>query len=622
MNNQSSIKTSFFHSVRFKLPLIFILLVLISLQLVGGYFIRELEQQMRNSFEDQMQTQISLIQDTVRPLLANRNNQDEREFSQQLRQQISRFNSNQMIEIQALDDHGIILATTDPAKQADVGKRSSDRDVDRTIYYAKPVQREFRDSERNGRVERFTVPLFSSNDPGTLLGLLRIDSDIETVYDQIQSITVIFLTSSAIALAVTVLLTFLISKEITRPLEETSNQIQKIAEGNYSERVVPRGNDEIGQLARSVNYLSIRVKEAQDSIESERQRLDSVLRHMSDGVIATNRRNHVVLTNDRALELVGKTEHEVMGKSILSVLNLKDRYTFRQLSMMDEPIMMYFEGETPEELTIIKGETSVIQRESGFVSGMVWVLTDVTEHEKIENDRKQFVSNVSHELRTPLTSVRSYSEALADGAVDDPEISREFLNVIQQETDRMIRMITDLLSLSRMDAKQEKFDFELVDFTALVNHVLDRFDVIVSSASSSKKYKIKRELTSLPVWIEADSDKIIQVIDNIINNAIKYSPNGGTITVRLMTSGNDVVLSIQDEGIGIPQKALTRIFERFYRVDKARSRAQGGTGLGLAISKEVVARHHGRIWANSIENKGSTFFISFPYTQVEGEWEE
>ena len=376
--------------------------------------------------------------------------------------------------------------------------------------------------------------------------------------------------------------------------------------------------DEIGQLAESINYLSVRVGDAQDLTEAERQRLDSVLRHMTDGVIATDRRGKITIINDRSLSILNKTQEEVIGESIIEALDLSDRFSFRELFDQHESILLNYANDEGE--TIIRAEYSVIQRESGFISGLVWVLTDITEHEKIEHDRKQFVSNISHELRTPLTSVRSYSEALVDGAIKDEKVAVEFLNVIQTETDRMIRMISDLLHLSRMDAKQQVINRELIIFKDLVNHILDRFDMMLQSEDyEGKNYIIKRELMEEEVWVEIDQDKLIQVIDNIMNNAIKYSPDGGTIYVRLMSTHNQLVLSIQDQGLGIPQESIPHLFDRFYRVDKARSRAQGGSGLGLSIAKEEIELHNGTIWVNSIENKGTTFFISLPFEEFDSD---
>ena len=402
-------------------------------------------------------------------------------------------------------------------------------------------------------------------------------------------------------------------------------QTLRIARGDYSGQVKVLGNDELGQLAGAVNNLSVRVEEAQESSDSERRRLDSILSHMSDGVLATDRRGNVTIVNNMALQLLGvENEDDLIGKSIIDVLDIRHDYTVRQLVNGEQREMIIDMSNSGNNL-ILNAYFSPIQRESGFVSGLVCVLHDVTSQQKEERERKQFVSNVSHELRTPLTSVRSYVEALSDGAWQDKEIAPKFLKVVQDETDRMIRMINDLLSLSRMDAGTTKLNLEYVNINELFNYILDRFDMIIKKEEDpkKKKYTIERYFTKKDLWVEIDTDKFTQVIDNIMNNAIKYSPDGGVITTRLLETHNHVILSISDQGLGIPRKDLGRIFDRFFRVDKARSRKQGGTGLGLAISKEVINMLGGQIWVDSVEGKGSTFYISLPYVPYEEEdWDD
>ncbi|PKY92068.1 cell wall metabolism sensor histidine kinase WalK [Aerococcus christensenii] len=611
-------KLGFLSSIHFKIPLVIILVLLLGLQLVGAYFIRNLEKEMLRTFDDQMSVQIGFLEDSVRPVIQEKEG-NEADKKAQLINSLRRFNVSNVLDTVVVNANGQILASSNPSNQGNVGQQTTDTTIRSVLYNNMSLNKEYFDSNENIRIKKFVVPIFSSENAGLLLGVLCVTVNIETVYNQVQNIGLIFITSSVIALVFSILLAFLVSKGITRPIQAMTDQIEKIADGNYNDQVKIYSKDEMGILARSINYLSVRVKEAQETTEAERQRLDSVLKHMTDGVIATDRRSRVMITNNRALDFIGKTEEEVIGHSIMEVLNLRDKYTFRELLNMDHDILIPFVNEDGQE-SIIKGEISVIQRESRYVSGLIWVLTDVTEREKIERDRRQFVSNVSHELRTPLTSVRSYSEALSDGALEDPKLAREFLDVIQRETDRMIRMISDLLSLSRMDSNRQEMNLELIDLSRLVDHILDRFDMMLSSEEyANKDYKILRELSDKPIWVEADQDRLTQIIDNILNNAIKYSPDGGNITVRLMTTHNEALLSIQDQGLGIPQKAIPHIFERFYRVDKARSREQGGTGLGLAIAKEVVERLNGRIWVNSIENKGSSFYISLPYDPTIGE---
>ena len=607
----------FFKSIHFKIPVIFILTLLISLQIVGAYFIRSLETEMLTSFDDQVTSQTTFIIDNIQSVMEDEDlNEDEKET--QVNSILRRFNNDSVLEIQLFDSNGFLLATSNPTSQAYIGQRTVDEDIEETLYTGIRSETSGYDSNQEIRIKKFVTPIFSTASSGAMIGILNVTANLETIYSQIQNIMSLFLIASGISLVFTTVLAMLISSQIINPLQKMRDQTKQIAEGNYSTTLDINSEDEIGQLAESINYLSVRVGDAQDLTEAERQRLDSVLRHMTDGVIATDRRGKITIINDRSLSILNKTQEEVIGESIIEALDLSDRFSFRELFDQHESILLNYANDEGE--TIIRAEYSVIQRESGFISGLVWVLTDITEHEKIEHDRKQFVSNISHELRTPLTSVRSYSEASVDGAIKDEKVAVEFLNVIQTETDRMIRMISDLLHLSRMDAKQQVINRELIIFKDLVNHILDRFDMMLQSEDyEGKNYIIKRELMEEEVWVEIDQDKLIQVIDNIMNNAIKYSPDGGTIYVRLMSTHNQLVLSIQDQGLGIPQESIPHLFDRFYRVDKARSRAQGGSGLGLSIAKEEIELHNGTIWVNSIENKGTTFFISLPFEEFDSD---
>ncbi len=454
-----------------------------------------------------------------------------------------------------------------------------------------------------------------------MIGALYVKSDIEQKYTEISNTALIFFTASLIAGLISIIVALLVARSITKPIKEMQKQAVRIAQGDYSEKVDVQGHDELSQLAETFNKLSDRIEDAQDTMEAERNRLDSVLTHMTDGVIATDRRGKVITINEMALSLLNTTNEQAIGQSILTLLDLEEEYTLRKLLETPEEILINrSKSDSEEDRMTLRSDFAMIRRESGFISGLVVVIHDVTEQEKTAEERRQFVSNVSHELRTPLTSVRSYLEALEEGAWEDKAVAPDFIHVTLGETDRMIRMINDLLNLSRMDSGAQQMDLELVNFNELVDYILDRFDMMVNS--QEKTYRIIREFTERDLWVEIDTDKIMQVIDNIMNNAIKYSPDGGKIEVHLMETHNNVVLSISDEGLGIPKKDLEKVFERFYRVDKARARQQGGTGLGLAISKEVMKAHQGQIWVESVEGKGSTFYISLPYEPYEEDiWE-
>ena len=405
-------------------------------------------------------------------------------------------------------------------------------------------------------------------------------------------------------------------------LRQLNAKIKDLIAGDYSEVVDMQGSPELTDMTNSINDLSEVIRLTHENLEQETKRLTSILAYMTDGVLATNRRGQIIMVNEMAAKQLNVNPDEVLNTSILDLLSLGDDYDLRSLITEVPELTIDSQDENGEYISL-RVRFALIRRESGFISGLVAVLHDTTEQEKEERERRLFVSNVSHELRTPLTSVKSYLEALDDGALSEP-VAPDFVKVSLNETNRMMRMVTDLLSLSRIDNETSQLDIELTNFTAFITFILNRFDKIKSqSQEDTKKYELIREYPITPIWVEIDTDKMTQVIDNILNNAIKYSPDGGKIKVGMKTTDAQLIISISDEGLGIPKKDLPRIFDRFYRVDKARSRAQGGTGLGLAIAKEIVKQHKGFIWAKSEYGKGSTFTIVLPYDKdaIKDDWD-
>ena len=393
-------------------------------------------------------------------------------------------------------------------------------------------------------------------------------------------------------------------------LKQLNQKIKDLIAGDYSQVLDMQGNTEITNITNNLNDLSEVIRLTQENLEQESKRLHSILSYMTDGVLATNRRGQITMINDMAKRQLGVESDDALNQNILELLKIEDEYELRDLITQSPEMMIYSQNVNGEYISL-RVRFALIRRESGFISGLVAVLHDTTEQEKEERERRLFVSNVSHELRTPLTSVKSYLEALDEGALYDP-VAPDFIKVSLNETNRMMRMVTDLLHLSRIDNASGHLDVELINFTAFITFILNRFDKI-RAQDQEKKYELVRDYPITSVWIEIDTDKMTQVIDNILNNAIKYSPDGGKITVSMKTTDDQMILSISDQGLGIPKEDLPKIFDRFYRVDKARSRAQGGTGLGLAIAKEIIKQHNGFIWAKSEYGKGSTFTIVLPY---------
>ena len=420
------------------------------------------------------------------------------------------------------------------------------------------------------------------------------------------------------------LVTFLLleSRRDNIRLRQLNQKVKDLIAGDYSQVLDMQGSSEITNITNNLNDLSEVIRLTQENLEQESKRLHSILSYMTDGVLATNRRGKITMINDMAKKQLGVQKEEVLNKSILELLKIEDGYELRDL-ITQVPELIIDSQDANGEYLSLRVRFALVRRESGFISGLVAVLHDTTEQEKEERERRLFVSNVSHELRTPLTSVKSYLEALDEGALSEP-VAPDFIKVSLDETNRMMRMVTDLLHLSRIDNATSHLDVELINFTAFITFILNRFDKMRGS-DEEKKYELVRDYPITSVWIEIDTDKMTQVIDNILNNAIKYSPDGGKIKVRMKTTDDQMILSISDQGLGIPKQDLPKIFDRFYRVDRARSRAQGGTGLGLAIAKEIIKQHNGFIWAKSEYGKGSTFTIVLPYDKdavKEEVWED
>ncbi|MBW7520112.1 cell wall metabolism sensor histidine kinase VicK [Streptococcus pneumoniae] len=405
-------------------------------------------------------------------------------------------------------------------------------------------------------------------------------------------------------------------------LKQINQKVKDLIAGDYSKVLDMQGGSEITNITNNLNDLSEVIRLTQENLEQESKRLNSILFYMTDGVLATNRRGQIIMINDTAKKQLGLVKEDVLNRSILELLKIEENYELRDLITQSPELLLDSQDINGEYLNL-RVRFALIRRESGFISGLVAVLHDTTEQEKEERERRLFVSNVSHELRTPLTSVKSYLEALDEVALCET-VAPDFIKVSLDETNRMMRMVTDLLHLSRIDNATSHLDVELINFTAFITFILNRFDKM-KGQEKEKKYELVRDYPINSIWMEIDTDKMTQVVDNILNNAIKYSPDGGKITVRMKTTEDQMILSISDHGLGIPKQDLPRIFDRFYRVDRARSRAQGGTGLGLSIAKEIIKQHKGFIWAKSEYGKGSTFTIVLPYDKdavKEEVWED
>jgi two-component system, OmpR family, sensor histidine kinase VicK len=555
---------------------------------------------------------MKLVEFSVREEMQKDRPEGDPSLEESLRTVLSGFPSDDIIEIRIINSRNRILASSEFDNQGMVGQRSMDDSVRRSIASGAPSDNIVLDKHTRDRILVWVTPIKVEDE---VIGTLYLESNIERVFKQMDEINQILAGGTIVSLTITVILGIFIAQTITRPISDMRRQAQEMAKGNFLRKVRVYGNDEMGQLAVAFNHLTNRLQESQASTEGERKKLESVLENMTDGVISTDRKGRVVLINDAALQMLKVTTDNVLNRPITSVLGLEGDYTFEDLVQLKESLALDFS--TIERSYVLRASFSVTQKETGFVNGLIVVLHDNTEQEKIDMERREFVSNVSHELRTPLTTMRSYLEALADGAWKDKEIAPSFLHVTQTETERMIRLVEDLLKLSRMDSRDYDLHKEWVEFNVFFNFIIDRFEL-----SKSQHVSFRRILPDVELFVEIDTDKMTQVIDNIISNALKYSPDGGDVYFGVSVLDKYIKVMISDDGMGIPFENVNRIFDRFFRADRARSRAMGGTGLGLAIAQEMIAAHGGEIWAESEEGQGTTIFFTLPFELEEGgEWE-
>lgn len=605
-------KVGFFRSIHVKFVIIYVLLLLVAMQIIGVYFVRQLEDTLRGNFETSIKERINLLAYNVVQEMDKDRTQEDPTLEDSIKKILRDFSAVDILEVRVIDARTLkILGTSDPNNQNVVGERTTELRVKRSIVLEEEQSSILIDPQTGHRIWVLSSPIKSGK---KVIGAIYLIAKIENIFTQMKTINGIFATGTAIALSITALLGILLAQTITRPIADMKKQALAMAKGNFSRKVKVYGIDEIGTLAVTFNNLTKKLQEAQAMTEGERRKLSSVLSYMTDGVIATDRKGRVILINEPAAEMLDVSRETVLSQPIITLLGLSETNTFEDL--LEEKDSLILDYSTKNKPYILRANLSIIQKETGFVNGLITVLHDITEQEKINIERREFVANVSHELRTPLTTMRSYLEALAEGAWQDEEIAPNFLEVTRTETERMIRLVNDLLQLSKMDSTDYKLTKEWVNFVEFFDRIIDRFEM-----TKDQNVTFKRKLPSHSILLEIDEDKLTQVLYNIISNAIKYSPEGGQITFSIKEEEEKIIVSVIDQGMGIPKENIGKIFERFYRVDKARSRKLGGTGLGLAIAREMVNAHGGKIWAKSVEGKGTEISFSLPYEQSEeDEW--
>ncbi|MCQ6559761.1 two-component system histidine kinase PnpS [Paenibacillus mendelii] len=452
--------------------------------------------------------------------------------------------------------------------------------------------------------------------------MIRLALSLKTVDQSIEHIWTVLIIGLIILFVVAALVSYRIASGLTRPLEKITEVAKRIKNMDYQARVTVKNKDEIGELGLAINAMADSLQVQMSRIHQNENHLESVLDNMIDGIVMIDRTGRIVLLNRFAEEVLGISARDLVGRHYAEA---KQQYELAQIIQdglerkehLREEMTFYF----PEERLLDLNLVPIFENDEEF-NGVLLVLQDVSAIRRLERMRSEFVANVSHELKTPLAAVKGFAETLLGGAVNDPETTRSFLQIIFDESDRLNRLIGDILELSKIEARRIPLQFSPIELPSFIAKIVE-----LMGAEAARKHIVLIMNVEEGLFVEADEDRLRQIVMNLLANGISYTSNGGrvTITVEPVRTGQSmdqedadydhIRIGISDTGIGIPKKDLPRIFERFYRVDKARSRGSGGTGLGLSIVKHLVELHKGSITVESQVGVGSTFIIELPVLQ-------
>jgi len=588
-----------FRSIRWKMVLIYLLLILLAMELIGVYLLQSLEKYYVNSFTESIEDQAHLLAGLVEAYLT-----DEPAVAR-LDDFVEQFAGQKGSDVLILDHRGVVLSSSRAGEFT--GKRLAQPEISRAV--SGTAAREIRaDPDTGVRRLYYAAPVGSEG--GAVSGVVYIIASMEEdVYRTLADIKGILFWATAVALVVTGALGFAVARTITGPIVEVTARAAEVAAGDFDQKIEVRSSDEIGRLAAMFNHLTTRLRETLGEMSREKNKVEAILEHMADGILALDAQGRIMLTNPAAAEMLGISEEQAVSRRPDEV-NAGLR--------LDEPIrgtLSGIEGLTKrvtlsKPYRVITAHFAPFVNEAGDVNGLVIVLHDVTEQERLDQMRKEFVANVSHELRTPLATIKSYTETLLDGALREPDVARRFLGVVASETDRMVRLVSDLLQLSQISYRRAMWDVKPVSVGDVVRSALSKLAVQIERKGLDVEVRCPLDLPD----VMANRDRVEQVLINVISNAVEFTPEGGRISVGAEVRDRRIAVTVEDSGVGIPEEDLPRVFERFYRVDKARSRELGGTGLGLSIAKEIVEAHGGTIGVESEPDVGTRVTFTLPVT--------
>lgn len=589
-----------FNSIRFRFISIYFLLVLICMTIVGAFIINRLEVVQIQRVTSQMKQSLDSIENTSAYL----SNEDWQSKKDEIYRTINAWQISQSDTIYAIamvDNKPVIISSTSNAENINTARSA----LTHKALQPNLILNAFKGNEDEtiviGGIDELNAkhlvkPIFSSS--GHIQGILYMTSNLSEVYDVVDKARSILTYATLIALVITSILGYFIAKSITEPIRTVTKKASLMAKGDFNQRVDVKSNDEIGNLGHMFNYLTKELNKTISQTELEKSKLNTIFNYMAEGVLAINNENKLIHANPIARKILNLDENFENRFFDLSKLNI----------FVDYAKLESLEGESELEIDnkFYKIKYAPYRLKNYSDLGIIIVFQDITKEHNLDNMRKDFVANVSHELKTPITSIKTYSETLLDQSNLNPQ-EIKFLEVINNESNRMSNLVTDLLQLSDIDYGSYKIKKESIDTYEAISLALDHLDLLIKS----KHHKIILDVDMDIKNILADRNSLDRVLINIISNAIKYTKPFGVIKIAAHSDFKNVYISVSDNGIGIPKKDLDLIFERFYRVEKSRSREMGGTGLGLSIARDLTKSMGGDLKLESKFGIGTDVYLSF-----------
>lgn len=590
-----------FKSIRWRFVLIYFLLIFLAMTIVGFFIVTQFEKIQLDMNSKNMKARVASIYASSKSMQQNdwiRN--------------VENIRRNVLSSIQLGYNENVYIILNDLSKTVIYSSITGLEDI--SAYNVEKINNEILTKSLNGTVEETIImneledaPISHvsypvKNDNGDVKGCIYLTNDISYIYDTINQSKNMFTQATVIALLLTIVLGLIISKSITGPIKDLTVKAKQMSQGNFDQKVDIKSDDEIGQLGKMFNYLIDELKMSMSRLTQEKSKMETTFTYMADGILTVDKKGDIIHINPVAKKILQVRSKDIYYDQIIS-RKTHDLYLDKiKENKWNGTYVLETEKET------YKVDYAPFMDGQNQIGGVILVFKNITEQFKMEKLQKEFVANVSHELKTPITTIKSYTETLLEGALEEQDVATDFLKVINSESDRMSRLVSDLLRLSRMDHEETNWTKEKIS----INEIIKETHTKLLLQAKNKNINMPCNLDSRNSNVLFDKDGLEQILLNIVGNAIKYTPEGGEVNINVSAETSKVIITIKDTGVGIPKDDLNHVFERFYRVDKARTRQMGGTGLGLSIAEQIAKAHDSTIEISSELHEGTTVEIKIP----------